>query len=99
MSATVFETRTTHFKKEPQLLKDQPKTCRYFMGQIENSETSEISKKNFGDFQIQVFDFGSRAKSKIRKYTVFFFFLKNHQAQNCQNIKDILRIMARLESV
>ena len=34
------------------------------------------------------------------EYTVFFYknsFYKNHQAQNCQKIKNILRIMARLK--
>ena len=33
-------------------------------------------------------------------YTVFFYknsFYKNHQAQNCQKIKNILRVMARLK--
>ena len=34
------------------------------------------------------------------KYTVFFYknsFYKNHQVQNCQKIKNILKIMARLK--
>ena len=37
-------------------------------GQVENSEIPEILEIFFRDFQIRVFDFGSRAKSKTRKY-------------------------------
>ena len=36
-------------------------------GQVENSETSEIPEIFFQEFQIRVFDFGCRAKSKTRK--------------------------------
>ena len=36
-------------------------------GQVENLETSEISEIFFEDFQIWVFDFGCREKSKTRK--------------------------------
>ena len=40
-------------------------------------------------------------KDKFVIYTPFFFyknsFYKNHQAQSCQKIKNILRIMARLK--
>ena len=55
-------------KIQEKSLKEMKPICSLVnWGQVENSETSEISKKFFQEFQIRVFNFGCRTKSKTQK--------------------------------